>query len=87
MDFCKPLRPQFQHKTGRATVPGVPARVDRPRQAVRTGMKLFLRFFGFLFAAGTILFVVGVAAPRPACSGISPRTCPTTRSCRIMSRR
>jgi penicillin-binding protein 1A len=25
-------------------------------------MKLFLRFFGFLFAAGTILFVVGVAA-------------------------
>src|SRR5579885_739372 len=26
------------------------------------GMKLILRFFGFLFAAGTILFVVGVAA-------------------------
>src|SRR3954465_11102794 len=25
-------------------------------------MKLFLRFFGFLFAAGTILFVVGIAA-------------------------
>jgi penicillin-binding protein 1A len=25
-------------------------------------MKLFLRFFGFLFAAGTLLFVVGVAA-------------------------
>src|SRR5579883_676347 len=25
-------------------------------------MKLILRFFGFLFAAGTILFVVGVAA-------------------------
>ena len=25
-------------------------------------MKLVLRFFGFLFAAGTILFVVGVAA-------------------------
>src|SRR4026207_489922 len=25
-------------------------------------MKLLLRFFGFLFAAGTILFVVGVAA-------------------------
>ena len=25
-------------------------------------MKLFLRFFGFLFAAGTIVFVVGVAA-------------------------
>src|SRR5487761_2733491 len=25
-------------------------------------MKLMLRFFGFLFAAGTILFVVGVAA-------------------------
>jgi len=24
-------------------------------------MKLLLRFFGFLFAAGTILFVVGVA--------------------------
>ena len=27
-------------------------------------MKLLLRFFGFLFAAGTILFVVGVAANR-----------------------
>src|SRR3954469_9988446 len=27
-----------------------------------TFMKLLLRFFGFLFAAGTILFVVGVAA-------------------------
>ncbi len=25
-------------------------------------MKLFLRFFGFLFAAGTLLFVVGIAA-------------------------
>src|SRR5690348_8563252 len=25
-------------------------------------MKLFLRFFGFLFAAGTIVFVVGVTA-------------------------
>ena len=25
-------------------------------------MKFILRFFGFLFAAGTILFVVGVAA-------------------------
>jgi len=25
-------------------------------------MKLLLRFFGFLFAAGTILFVVGIAA-------------------------
>ena len=25
-------------------------------------MKLILRFFGFLFAAGTILFIAGVAA-------------------------
>src|ERR1700693_3264251 len=25
-------------------------------------MKLLLRFFGFLFAAGTILFIVGIAA-------------------------
>jgi penicillin-binding protein 1A len=25
-------------------------------------MKLLLRFFGFLFAAGTIMFIVGVGA-------------------------
>ena len=50
-------------------------------------MKLVLRFLGFLFAAGTILFVVGVAAAVGACFGTSPKICPTIPSCRITSLR
>ena len=40
------------------------------------GMRLLLRFFGFLFAAGTILFLVGVGGRRPVCSGISRKDLP-----------
>ena len=44
----------------RLTVAAVEAVTGRKRD--HSTMKLMLRFFGFLFAAGTILFVVGVAA-------------------------
>ena len=50
-------------------------------------MRLLVRFMGFLFAAGTVVFLVGVAAVAGADLALSPRTCRTIRSFRIMSRR
>ena len=58
-------RPQFQHKTGPSqgfSAPWTGAFGSAILAARVIFMKLILRFFGFLFAAGTILFVVGVAA-------------------------
>jgi len=58
-------RPQFQHKTGQPqSLAGFGYRLGALLGSRRNHsfMKLLLRFFGFLFAAGTILFVVGVAA-------------------------
>jgi len=49
-------------------------------------MRFLVRFMGFLFAAGTVVFLVGVAAT----AGLIwhfPRTCRIIRSFRIMSRR
>ncbi len=49
-------------------------------------MKLLLRFAGFLFAAGTIVFLVGIGAT----AGLIwhfPRICRIIRSCRITNRR
>ena len=33
----------------------------RPKRGGAFSMKMLLRFLGFLFAAGTILFIVGIA--------------------------
>ena len=48
--------------------------------ARRNSMKLLLRFLGFLFAAGTIVFLVGVARRRRPAVALSPRTCRIIRS-------
>ncbi len=48
-------RPQFQHKTARIFGPAE----GRGGSSV---MRLFLRFFGWIFAGGTIVFLVGVTA-------------------------
>ena len=49
-------------------------------------MRLLVRFLGFLFAAGTVVFLVGVAGVAGAIWHFS-KTCPTIRSFRIMNRR
>ena len=49
-------------------------------------MRLLVRFMGFLFAAGTVVFLVGVAAVAALIWHFSG-TCRTIRSFRIMSRR
>ena len=46
----------------RVTEPGPIRRVRRFGWGETFAMKILLRFLGFLFAAGTILFIVGVTA-------------------------
>ena len=49
-------------------------------------MRLLVRFLAWMFAVGTVVFLVGVAGVAGPIWHFS-RTCPTTRSFRITSRR
>ena len=52
-----------------------------------SAMRLLLRFVGLLFAAGTIVFIVGIAGVGRVAVAFLRRTCRTIPSCRTTSPR